>query len=259
MFQGVAGAAAIMIAATIGVCGSALEDLYTGLALHDPPRLAVGPTLFAVLLGGVALKLFLFLLCRRAAATAPPGAGDALAALAEDHRVDILANSVAALSSAAVLGLGPGAWPVDPVAALLLSAYILVVWTAIFSRTVGKIVGRAAPPEVMAALEAVVLAQSRAGVEDVGPEGADFTVDVLKAWFSGEALYVEAEVIMHPETPLRVSHDVALRLQHALEAASEGDTSVERAYVHVDYARRAEPEHAPDRAAAAAGARQGSV
>mgnify|MGYP002629458243 FL=1 len=49
---------------------------------------------------------------------------------------------------------------------------------------------------------------------------------------------------MHPDTPLRVSHDAGLALQIKLERVPE----VERCFVHVDYTRRAEPEHALDRA-----------
>jgi len=255
---GVAGSAAVMLVATLGVCGAAVDDLWAGLARGSPPALDVGPALFGVLVGGTALKAGLFFLCRAAARTARPGDGEALSTLAEDHRVDVLANSVAVASSAAVAFGGPAAWPVDPVAALLLSAYILAVWTTIFARTVGKIVGRAAPPEVMAALEGVVEAAAAAAAAGSGqglaePTTTAFTVDVLKAWFSGEALLVECEIVMHPATRLAASHDVALGLQHALEAVAVGDVYVERAYVHVDYARREEPEHAPDRAAVARG------
>ena len=38
---------------------------------------------------------------------------------------------------------------------------------------------------------------------------------------------------------VRESHDIALELQHKVEGFDE----VERAFVHVDYARRDEPEH----------------
>ena len=261
---GVAGAAATMIAATCSVVVAAGEDLWEGLVNHSPPALEVGPILFAVLLGGTALKAGLFIICERAARTAPPGAGDTLSALAEDHRTDALTNVVAAAASAAVAFGGPRAWAADPVAALALSAYILAVWSRIFSRTVAKIVGRAAPADVMAALEAVVEEAAAGGGGELCGGGAGpgalanpappgFSVDVLKAWFSGDALLCECEIVMHPATPLRRSHDVALGLQHALEAVRVGDVGVERAYVHVDWARRAEPEHAPDRAAAAAG------
>ena len=50
--------------------------------------------------------------------------------------------------------------------------------------------------------------------------------------------------VMHPDTPLRVSHDAGLALQIKLERVPE----VARCFVHVDYTRRAEPEHALDRA-----------
>jgi cation diffusion facilitator family transporter len=247
---GVASAAGLMIGATALVVQTAATDLYEGLALSRPPSLVVGPALFAVLLGGTLLKVGLFVLCARAARSAPPGAADTLSALAEDHRTDALTNVVAAAASAAVVAGGPAAWPVDPCAALVLSAYILWVWGRIFGRTVSKLVGRGAPPEVMAALEVVCASHAPADIA---------AVDVLKAWFAGDALLCECEIVMSPDARLRTTHDVALSLQHALEAVRVGDVAVERAYVHVDYARRAEPEHAPDRAAAAAERGAGGV
>lgn len=57
-------------------------------------------------------------------------------------------------------------------------------------------------------------------------------------------LETNSKQVMHPDTPLRVSHDAGLALQIKLERVPE----VERCFVHVDYTRRAEPEHALDRA-----------
>jgi len=98
---------------------------------------------------------------------------------------------------------------------------------------VDKIVGRAADPAVLAALEAVCASHHSA-----------LAVDALRAFHWGERLIVEAEVVLPPAMTVRASHDLALALQHKLEAVPE----VERAFVHVDYERRAEPEHAVDRA-----------
>jgi divalent metal cation (Fe/Co/Zn/Cd) transporter len=55
----------------------------------------------------------------------------------------------------------------------------------------------------------------------------------------GHRYMVEVEVVMSEDTPLRTSHDVAMELQHKVEALD----NVERAFVHVDYARRDYWEH----------------
>ena len=73
---GVAGSAAVMLVATHGVCGAAVDDLWAGLARGSPPALDVGPALFGVLVGGTALKAGLFFLGPAGARTAPPGDGE---------------------------------------------------------------------------------------------------------------------------------------------------------------------------------------
>ena len=54
---------------------------------------------------------------------------------------------------------------------------------------------------------------------------------------------MEVEVVVPPETPVRVAHDVGLAMQDEIERMAE----VERAFVHVDYERRRTPEHRADR------------
>jgi divalent metal cation (Fe/Co/Zn/Cd) transporter len=49
----------------------------------------------------------------------------------------------------------------------------------------------------------------------------------------------QVEVILPARMSVRESHDIALQLQHKVESFDE----VERAFVHVDYERREEPEH----------------
>lgn len=58
---------------------------------------------------------------------------------------------------------------------------------------------------------------------------------------------VEVEVVLPPNMTVRESHDIALALQHQIEAMED----VERAFVHVDWQTRTEPEHKVDRQLAA--------
>lgn len=56
-------------------------------------------------------------------------------------------------------------------------------------------------------------------------------VDTVRAYHVGEKVFVECDVIMDPQTTLKVSHDIGEALQHGLEMFDD----VERAFVHVDY------------------------
>jgi divalent metal cation (Fe/Co/Zn/Cd) transporter len=81
-------------------------------------------------------------------------------------------------------------------------------------------------------------------VEAIANEHHDnITVDCTRAYFFGSRFNVELEIVMPAHTLLKESHDIALELQHKLEAL----TDVERAFVHTDYQRRDTPEHKVER------------
>ena len=52
-----------------------------------------------------------------------------------------------------------------------------------------------------------------------------------RAYHAGQHYYVEVDIVMDEEAPLKVTHDVSQTLQRKLEGLAD----VERAYVHVDY------------------------
>ena len=61
----------------------------------------------------------------------------------------------------------------------------------------------------------------------------------MRAYHFGPRFLVELEIVMHPDTPLRESHDCGILLQHKIEALP----AVERAFVHIDYAHRDDDDH----------------
>lgn len=289
---GVASAAGIMLGATLLVVQASASDLYYGIVKDERPDLRLGPLLYAILGGAIAVKGALYGVCAAAERRAPPGRADTLSALKDDHFTDVLANSAALLAGL----FASRAWWADPAAAILLSLYIILVWSRVFKGQVEKIVGKGADAETMSKLEAIAATHDTERV----------FVDVIRAWHAGERIFTEVEIVsvgrvqkveasvserkrnfsfpslrpvpvslsssfslssstcssfktlyqnyqnklenefkvMHPDTPLRVSHDAGLALQIKLERVPE----VERCFVHVDYTRRAEPEHALDRA-----------
>ncbi|GIL72414.1 hypothetical protein Vretifemale_2780 [Volvox reticuliferus] len=71
----------------------------------------------------------------------------------------------------------------------------------------------------------------------------EMQLDRVTAYHHGSHMVVEVEVVLPADMTVRQSHDIALALQHKIE----GIDNVERAFVHVDYARRAMDEHKVER------------
>ncbi|KAK9799415.1 hypothetical protein WJX73_005545 [Symbiochloris irregularis] len=130
------------------------------------------------------------------------------------------------------LDMGPLiVWWIDPAGAILISLYIIWSWAVICKGQIEKIVGMGAPGEFVQKLE------------DLGGEHHEhLTVDCIRAYYFGARFLVEMEVVLPEHMNVRESHDIALTLQHKVEAFEE----VERAFVHVDYLKRDEPEHKLD-------------
>ena len=68
-------------------------------------------------------------------------------------------------------------------------------------------------------------------------------VDCTRAYHFGARYVVEMEIVLPATMLVCESHDIALALQHKLEALED----VERAHVHVDYEKRTLPEHKVER------------
>jgi Dimerisation domain of Zinc Transporter len=94
------------------------------------------------------------------------------------------------------------------------------------------LLGRSAPDEFISMVETLA-----------SEHHSSITVDCTRAYFFGSRFNVEIEVVMPEHTLLKESHDIALDLQHKLEALAD----VERAFVHVDYLHRDMPEHKVER------------
>ena len=61
----------------------------------------------------------------------------------------------------------------------------------------------------------------------------------LQAYHSGDKLNVEVDIVLDEHTSLRDSHDLGESLQYVLESVP----SVDRAFVHMDYADYNIPTH----------------
>ncbi|KAF2243186.1 hypothetical protein BU26DRAFT_554755 [Trematosphaeria pertusa] len=135
-----------------------------------------------------------------------------------DHRNDIVVNVFGLTMS--IVG-SRIVWYLDPIGAILIGVLILCSWAANAFEHVWLLVGKSAPKEFISKLIYLVVTHDTRIQK----------VDTCRAYHAGQNYYVEVDIVMDEDTPLKISHDVSQSLQRKLE----GLANVERAYVHVDY------------------------
>ncbi|KAI8579099.1 hypothetical protein K450DRAFT_243850 [Umbelopsis ramanniana AG] len=164
-------------------------------------------------------KFVLYLYCRTLATH------QSARVLAQDHRNDLLVNSLGLLTG--ILGSKLAGW-VDPVGCILIALIIMRSWISTLIENIQLIVGKSA--DVAFLQRATYIALTHPGVT---------AVDTCRAYYAGNNLFVEVDIVLPPEMPLRETHDIGEALQIKLESLP----SVERAFVHVDYEVSHKPEH----------------
>jgi len=185
---------------------------------------------YICLILGIAIstKGALFFLC----AFGPVKDDPSVETLAEDHRNDVLTNS-GALFFGSIAYYHKSLWWFDPSGGILLSIYIAWSWVDIGWGTMNKLVGRKADAEQEQHVRHIIECFEQ--VEDETRVECDW----LRCYYLGEHLFVEVEVVMDKDLTLKVTHDVSLSLQQAIEKLN----FVERAFVHIDYQHRDVDEH----------------
>ncbi|KAK9770939.1 putative Cation efflux family-domain-containing protein [Seiridium cardinale] len=135
-----------------------------------------------------------------------------------DHRNDIIVNSFGLVMS--VVG-SRFVWYLDPIGAICIGLLILVSWISNAFEQVWLLVGKSAPREFISKLVYISMTH----------DSQIKKVDTCRAYHAGQKYYVEVDIVMDQNTPLKISHDVGQSLQRKLEGLGD----VERAFVHVDY------------------------
>ncbi|KAI8872724.1 hypothetical protein GQ42DRAFT_119009 [Ramicandelaber brevisporus] len=161
----------------------------------------------------IAVKFGLYLYCRAIASYFP-----AARIFATDHRNDLSVNGFGLIMS--ILG-SRVVWYLDPIGAIVIALFILRSWVATAYEHVQLIVGKAADTAILQKITYLALTHD--------PENV-VQVDTCRAYHAGENLFVEVDIVLKPDTPLRVAHDVGESLQNKLEMLP----NVERAFVHLD-------------------------
>uniref|UniRef100_A0A2P2MTI0 Uncharacterized protein MANES_15G105000 n=1 Tax=Rhizophora mucronata TaxID=61149 RepID=A0A2P2MTI0_RHIMU len=146
-------------------------------------------------------------------------------AYAKDHYFDVVTNVVGL--AAAVLG-DKFRWWIDPAGAILLAIYTISNWSATVIENAVSLIGQSAPPEVLQKLTYVVIRHPKVK-----------RVDTVRAYTFGVLYFVEVDIELPEELPLKEAHTIGETLQNKLEKLPE----VERAFVHLDFECEHKPEH----------------
>lgn len=145
--------------------------------------------------------------------------------LAQDHRNDLLVNGLGLTTG--IVGSKVAYW-VDPVGSIIIALIILRSWTSTLLEHIPLVVGKSADTNFLNLITYIAL--THPGV---------IQVDTCRAYYAGNNLFVEVDIVLPPHMELRESHDISEELQIKLESLP----GVERAFVHADYETSHKPEH----------------
>ncbi|KAG6787607.1 hypothetical protein POTOM_003649 [Populus tomentosa] len=174
--------------------------------------------LYAIMLSATAVKLALWLYCRSSR-------NEIVRAYAKDHYFDVVTNVVGLI--AAVLG-NKFYWWIDPAGAILLAVYTIINWSGTVVENAVSLVGQSAPPEFLQKLTYLVLRHPLVQ-----------RVEMIRAYTFGVLYFVEVDIELPEELPLKEAHVIGETLQNKIEKLTE----VERAFVHLDFECDHKPEH----------------
>ncbi|KAL3479199.1 cation diffusion facilitator [Aspergillus californicus] len=167
----------------------------------------------AVIMGStVVIKFACWLWCRMIN-------NSSVQALAQDAMTDVVFNSFSIVFP--LVGALTNTWFLDPLGGLLLSIYIIWNWGRTASEHIRHLTGAAASPMDVSILLYMTMRFSRSILK----------IQNLRAYYAGDLLNVEVDIVLGDKTSLRDSHDLGESLQYMIESVP----TVERAFVHMDY------------------------
>lgn len=111
-----------------------------------------------------------------------------------------------------------------------LALYTIRTWSLTVLENVNSLVGKSAAPEYLQKLTYLCWNHHKAIRH----------IDTVRAYTFGSHYFVEVDIVLPADMPLREAHDIGEALQEKLELLPE----IERAFVHLDYEYSHKPEHA---------------
>ncbi|KAL4611877.1 hypothetical protein ACB092_08G157700 [Castanea dentata] len=171
-----------------------------------------------IMISATVVKLALWIYCKNSE-------NDIVRAYAKDHFFDVVTNVV---GLAAALLADAFFWWIDPTGAIILAFYTIFNWSQTVFENAVSLVGQSAPPEVLQKLTYLVMRHPQVK-----------RIDTVRAYTFGVLYFVEVDIELPEELPLKEAHTIGETLQEKLERLPE----VERAFVHLDYECDHKPEH----------------
>ncbi|KAJ5981052.1 hypothetical protein N7481_008350 [Penicillium waksmanii] len=168
----------------------------------------------------VIVKLLCWLWCRLI-----PSPG--VQVLAQDAMTDVIFNTFSIIFP--LIGSFARLWYLDSLGGLFLSVYIMWNWGSTANEYIRRLTGAAASPDDHSILLYMTMRFSRVIQK----------VQDLKAYYAGDKLNVEVDLVVDEKTSLRDAHDVGESLQYMIESVP----TVDRAFVHLDYYTWNLPSH----------------
>ena len=120
-------------------------------------------------------------------------------------------------------------WWLDALGGLLLSLYVIIGWSKTSSEHIRNLSGCVASADERSVLLYLTMRFAKTIKQIQG----------LQAYHVGDSLNVEVDVVLDESISLRDSHDLGESLQYVLESVP----TVDRAFVHLDYASWNLPSH----------------
>ena len=148
-------------------------------------------------------------------------------ALAQDAMTDVVFNIFSIIFP--ILGYYIHIWWLDALGGLLLSFYVIFNWSRTTGTHIRHLTGAAASPTDRNILLYLTMRFAKTIKKIQG----------IQAYHAGDKLNVEVDVVLDENMSLRDSHDLGESLQYVLESVP----SVDRAFVHLDYASWNLPSH----------------
>ncbi|KAL8122062.1 metal tolerance protein 4-like [Apium graveolens] len=209
--------AAIMATLGFQVLIQAIQELIKD---DPPPRMNSNQLLwlYTIMLTAAVVKLALWIYCKSSG-------NDIVRAYAKDHYFDVITNIVGLV--AAILG-DKFYWWIDPVGAIILAIYTITNWSGTVLENAASLVGQSAPPEVLQKLTYLVIRHPQVK-----------RIDTVRAYTFGVLYFVEVDIELPEDLPLKEAHYIGESLQIKIEKLPE----VERAFVHLDFECEHKPEH----------------
>lgn len=147
-------------------------------------------------------------------------------ALALDHRTDVAFN----LMALACYLIGYYLWSyADPMGGILMAFYLMYNWFMEGKEEVRKLSGQSAPPEFLSKITFLAW----------NAHPMIVAIDTCRAYHLANGYFVELDIVLPHDMPLREAHDIGQDLQDKIETLED----VERCFVHLDWENEHAPEH----------------